>query len=501
MFKANSIFSMNIARWLVLFLAWFIAKGTVLHAQESSRHERLIGALEDARLELASERERIRLEDESQEKELKEITAQLHNLSGEIVDRSLSIAQKKPVMDALRTDRDQLRQRQARFQKDRTEIHLIGADARQKLSDLLEILPPSELRNRQERLFLEFESALKTSEQPLDYMYPLIDVLGLLLEESHSTAIFNETIRNADGYEEAVEILRLGQILFAYRSQNSSRVAFAVAGPEGEKSYRWNENLPKWARDNIIEAINKAQSGGGVCYLPVDVTQKLASQRHYGQEAFLETLSAGGLVMIPLGVVAFLAVILILERFVFLIRQGRGGEELAEAVLTACHAGEFRKAEQILDETGGLISRVLRACLSQRKRGAAVMSDAVQEKILHELPQLERFMSTIALLAGVAPLLGLLGTVTGMISTFETIAIFGSGEPRLMAGGISEALITTATGLVIAIPILFVHSYLSDRTENLMADMERFSATLLNLLNEESPAEDRPDDKTQSEKS
>ena len=128
------------------------------------------------------------------------------------------------------------------------------------------------------------------------------------------------------------------------------------------------------------------------------------------------------------------------------------------------------------------------------------MSDAVQEKILHELPQLERFMSAIAILAGVAPLLGLLGTVTGMITTFETIAIFGSGEPRLMAGGISEALLTTATGLVIAIPILFIHSYLSGRTENLMADMERFSATLLNLLNEKFPVENRPDGETRSEK-
>jgi len=114
------------------------------------------------------------------------------------------------------------------------------------------------------------------------------------------------------------------------------------------------------------------------------------------------------------------------------------------------------------------------------------MEDSVQEAVLHELPGLERFLSALAILAGVAPLLGLLGTVTGMIATFNAITVFGSGEPRLMAGGISEALLTTAAGLIIAIPILFIHSILSGRVEGLIADMERFSATLLNLVNKES---------------
>ena len=114
------------------------------------------------------------------------------------------------------------------------------------------------------------------------------------------------------------------------------------------------------------------------------------------------------------------------------------------------------------------------------------MEDAIAESILHELPNVERFLPSIGILAGVAPLLGLLGTVTGMISTFDTITIFGSGQPRLMAGGISEALLTTAAGLVIAIPVLLIHSFLSSRADRLIADTERFSATLLNILSEPS---------------
>jgi len=77
-----------------------------------------------------------------------------------------------------------------------------------------------------------------------------------------------------------------------------------------------------------------------------------------------------------------------------------------------------------------------------------------------------------------------------MIATFNAITVFGSGEPRLMAGGISEALLTTAAGLIIAIPILFIHSIIAGRVEGLIADMERFSATLINLINKETGAQE-----------
>lgn len=101
---------------------------------------------------------------------------------------------------------------------------------------------------------------------------------------------------------------------------------------------------------------------------------------------------------------------------------------------------------------------------------------------MHELPRLEHFLSTIGVLAAVAPLLGLLGTVTGMINTFHMITIFGNSSPGLMAGGISQALITTATGLVIAIPVLLAHNYLSTKADGIICDIERYAATVFNAL-------------------
>jgi len=120
--------------------------------------------------------------------------------------------------------------------------------------------------------------------------------------------------------------------------------------------------------------------------------------------------------------------------------------------------------------------------MTHRESSSAVLDDAIQETFLHEFPKLERFLPSIRMLSSVAPILGLLGTVTGIIATFDMITVVGGGKPRLLAGGISEALITTATGLIIAIPGLLAHSFLSGRINGIIAETERFAASLSNLI-------------------
>lgn len=105
----------------------------------------------------------------------------------------------------------------------------------------------------------------------------------------------------------------------------------------------------------------------------------------------------------------------------------------------------------------------------------------LDEAILRETPGLERWQGLIKLLAAVAPLLGLLGTVTGMIATFQAITLFGTGDPKMMAGGISQALVTTVLGLVVAIPLLFLHSLVAARSKALVQLLEQQSAGLIAL--------------------
>jgi biopolymer transport protein ExbB len=110
----------------------------------------------------------------------------------------------------------------------------------------------------------------------------------------------------------------------------------------------------------------------------------------------------------------------------------------------------------------------------------------LQEAILKELPRLERFLPMLNIMGAVAPLLGLLGTVTGMIGTFRVITLYGTGDPRVMSGGISEALVTTMFGLAVAIPIMLIHTFLNRRIEHVVGDMEEKAVALTNIIHRES---------------
>jgi biopolymer transport protein ExbB len=110
------------------------------------------------------------------------------------------------------------------------------------------------------------------------------------------------------------------------------------------------------------------------------------------------------------------------------------------------------------------------------------MENALQEAILKEIPPMERFLSTLGMLAAIAPLLGLLGTVTGMIDTFHVITMHGTGDPRLMSGGISEALVTTMLGLTVAIPLMLSQTLLNRTVENRIGEMEEKAVALVNII-------------------
>jgi biopolymer transport protein ExbB len=125
---------------------------------------------------------------------------------------------------------------------------------------------------------------------------------------------------------------------------------------------------------------------------------------------------------------------------------------------------------------------VLAAGLANRHRDRAVMLEAIEDAGRHVVHDLERFLNTLGTIAGISPLLGLLGTVTGMIRTFNAITVAGVGNPASMAGGISEALITTAAGLLVAIPALVAYRYLRGRVDALVIQMEKESIKLVQAI-------------------
>lgn len=170
-------------------------------------------------------------------------------------------------------------------------------------------------------------------------------------------------------------------------------------------------------------------------------------------------LQRGGVVMLPLLLVSLLMWAAIIYRLLLLKK------------LCDYHISPAQVLRQLHDNSpvvdGGVTARLLHTIRQRRSGDIALDRRVIDEAVLAVGERLDNGLTLIGVLAAIAPLLGLLGTVVGMIATFETIAIFGTGNARALAGGISQALITTQTGLIIAIAGLYMRNFLLRRVENL----------------------------------
>jgi biopolymer transport protein ExbB len=145
--------------------------------------------------------------------------------------------------------------------------------------------------------------------------------------------------------------------------------------------------------------------------------------------------------------------------------------------------GRWEECDAVVKRKKGRpVYDVLEAGLCARGEDRETLESILQEAILKELPRLERFLPMLNMMGAIAPLLGLLGTVTGMITTFHVITLYGTGDPRMLSGGISEALVTTMLGLSVAIPIMLTHTFLSRRVEHVVGDMEEKAVALTNII-------------------
>lgn len=439
-------------------------------------------ALAEAKAELKAERERIANEEASLAKELASLIAERNRQSDLTVDLRLRSADRAKNVDVekLRDERERLRGEVVALERDVDEAARLIDGYRTRTTELLETLPPASGRPA-------------VGETPGD----LFALWSAILADGGTAEVFERQVTTPAGRPIAAEVLRIGHVAWAYRIPAGSTtggadrgaVALLMRSPEGAKGYRWNVDLTDEQRRRIVRTIDAVKSGEDtIAPFPFDVTQQLTVEPTGARRTLFDTVREGGPVMIPIAVVALIAMLLIAFRFAFFMRNSGRATRMAERVVSLCMRGDLDEADRVVARARGPIPRALEACLGQRNGTAKAREDAIQESLMHEMPRVERFLSTIGILAAIAPLLGLLGTVTGMIITFEMIASFGTGDPRMMAGGISQALITTAAGLIVAIPVLLAHGFLSSMADRLMADTERHAATLLNVLRDRSGA-------------
>jgi biopolymer transport protein ExbB len=196
-----------------------------------------------------------------------------------------------------------------------------------------------------------------------------------------------------------------------------------------------------------------------------------------------EIIFQGGILMWPIMLTSIVAMAITIERFIILRRARIDTREFMDTIRQVLRQNRIQEAVDLCDQTDAPVARILRAGILKHNRSKVDIREAIEDAGHLEIPRLERYLSALATCATIAPLLGLLGTVAGMIKAFAQIQHKqGQVNPSDLAEGISNALVTTAAGLTVAIPILIVYNYLVSRVENMVLEMEISSSELVELL-------------------
>ncbi len=196
-----------------------------------------------------------------------------------------------------------------------------------------------------------------------------------------------------------------------------------------------------------------------------------------------ELVQAGGWLMVPILLCSVIAAAICVERFWTLRTAQIAPRNLLAQVWDWIKNNDMdnRKLREL--RLGSPLGQILAAGITNHRRGREQMKEAIEEVANQVVHEMERYLNTLGTVAAIAPLLGLLGTVIGMIKVFTSIKLEGTGNAALLAGGISEALITTAAGLTVAIPSLFFYRFFQRRVDELVISMEQEALKLVEVLN------------------
>ncbi len=312
----------------------------------------------------------------------------------------------------------------------------------------------------------------------MDDVWAMTDALLAQIRRTGEVTLLQSRMIDRAGREAEADILFIGPFTAAYRLEGesgflnhalASGTLYALSRPPGA---RMQKQLHRY-----MEGESEA--------VPMDISRGAALRLLIHQVSFLEQIGRGGPIVWPILAILVFGLLIVIERTVFLVRSHHRGPGPMATLRTRSAAGDWPGCIQACQAENKPVARVLAAGLAARNLSREDMENVLQEALLKEIPRLERFLSTLGMLAAIAPLLGLLGTVTGMINVFHVITLQGTSDPRLMSGGISEALVTTMLGLSVAIPLMLLHNILNRSVDRLVGDMEEQSVSLVNMIHKQ----------------
>ncbi|HEY2418137.1 MAG TPA: MotA/TolQ/ExbB proton channel family protein [Steroidobacteraceae bacterium] len=195
-----------------------------------------------------------------------------------------------------------------------------------------------------------------------------------------------------------------------------------------------------------------------------------------------EIVQAGGALMWPIMLCSVVAAAITLERLWTLQDRRVLPPDLMQKVWKLVEAHQINDKVILALQHNSPLGRLLAAGLENRHRPREILMERLEDTGRHVVYELERYLNTLGTIAGVSPLLGLLGTVTGIIKAFNALNAGGAGDPRMLSGGIAEALVATAAGLSVAIPSLIMYRYLRGRVERIVVEMEKNALRLVDAV-------------------
>lgn len=396
-------------------------------------------------------------------------------LRNKVTDLKKKLANEQARLKRVRTELTEVSKRRAELSREvadkQGDIAELAGTVRAQARELLALAERSPVTAERPQRLEELRPYLGKSRFPgLDDIRKLVD---LFFEEMQASGqIVRRKGEYVDGHGQTAQadIIRIGGFTTVYEND---KAGFLTLGPSTGRLLAVSGDLP-WGVAGTIEGYYD-----GADAVTMDISGGAALRQLARRSTFTERVLSGGPLVWPIMLVGLVALGLIGERLVFLRRVRANTDELMNNVSAKVAQGDIAGALAEADtQEGRPTSNVIKAGLALLGQPQEVVESGLSEAILREMPRLERFIQVLKVLAGVSPLLGLLGTVTGMINTFHVITVHGTGDPRLMAGGISEALITTQLGLAVAIPILIAAALLGRKVQRIAGDMEEKALAL-----------------------
>jgi biopolymer transport protein ExbB len=454
----------------LLPLAAFLAAGAL------TAHANFEQATRSADQDLANALRRYAALQEQIKTERIPLDRELNQLNAEIRDKRREAQRAQRLKDNSSVDLNALRNRVERRQEQIDYVANIVADLGQRFERDIDLsekqLYAAEIERFQESLFKvqedgELAKGLKLLEQ-----FFIVDTAIRRFDSLIGGSLFPGEAVVTGGNLERGTFITVGPTVF-FASGESPVAGLALKTGTKPPIFSISE-----AADRHIAALAVAGSG----LVPLDPTLGSALALAAQRETLWEHILKGGIWIWPILFFAFLATATAIFKLFEIYSVKMPAPGALHEVLIAINAGDKAKALSLAEKLPGPSRAMMVDAVVHCEESKELIEEVMYERMLEVQPKMERMLPFIAVTAATAPLMGLLGTVTGMINTFKLITVFGTGDAKQLSSGISEALITTEFGLVVAIPSLIIHALLNRRSQAVMATMERMAVTFLNGL-------------------